>query len=141
MLSDRLLEGLEGIKQTSSTTWMAKCPAHDDGTASLSIRDVGDRVLVHCFGQGCSVHEVAAAVGLEISDLFERTADNYAVPSRVRQPFPARDVLAAVAEDVAIVAVAAAQIRQGYPLSEADDLALLSVEARLREAARLGGGL
>jgi hypothetical protein len=28
--------------------WMARCPAYDDHTPSLSIRDAGSKVLVHC---------------------------------------------------------------------------------------------
>lgn len=37
--------------------WMARCPAHDDSTPSLSISQADDRVLVHCFS-GCSQHAV-----------------------------------------------------------------------------------
>ena len=32
--------------------WFAKCPAHDEKTPSLSIREIDGKVLVHCFG-GC----------------------------------------------------------------------------------------
>lgn len=48
---------------------MAKCPAHDDQRASLSVR-VGDsgRVLVHCHA-GCKVTDVLAAIGLSLADL------------------------------------------------------------------------
>jgi hypothetical protein len=138
-IANRLLEGLEGVKQTSSTTWMAKCPVHDDRTASLSVRDIGDSVLVHCFGL-CPTSDVMAALGLNMADLFERTHD-YESPHRKRQPFPARDVLAAVAEDVVLVAVASVYLREGRALSEKDGNALLAAASRLREAARLGGGL
>ena len=38
--------------------WSARCPAHDDRTPSLSLRDTGDgRVLVHCHA-GCHKDEV-----------------------------------------------------------------------------------
>ncbi len=42
--------------------WMARCPAHDDRTPSLSLRDADDgTVLVHCFA-GCGQNEVITAL-------------------------------------------------------------------------------
>jgi hypothetical protein len=54
--------------------WIARCPAHDDHTASLSI-DVGDdgRVLVNCFA-GCAAEAIVAAIGLTMADLFSEGA-------------------------------------------------------------------
>ena len=50
--------------------WMARCPAHDDRSPSLSIREGRDgRVLAHCFG-GCALDAVIAALGLSCRDLF-----------------------------------------------------------------------
>jgi putative DNA primase/helicase len=33
--------------------WLARCPAHDDRRASLSLRDGEKRLLAYCFA-GCS---------------------------------------------------------------------------------------
>ncbi len=42
--------------------WIARCPAHDDRTPSLSILDADDRtVLVHCHA-GCEQDAVIAAL-------------------------------------------------------------------------------
>ena len=42
--------------------WMAQCPAHDDRTPSLSIRDADDgQVLVHCHA-GCDQGRVIATL-------------------------------------------------------------------------------
>ena len=42
--------------------WMARCPAHDDQTSSLSISDTeGGMVLVHCHA-GCDQERVIAAL-------------------------------------------------------------------------------
>lgn len=47
----------------------ARCPAHDDTRASLSVGLSGDgRVLLHCQA-GCSYDDVREAVGLERADL------------------------------------------------------------------------
>jgi hypothetical protein len=49
---------------------MAKCPAHDDRRASLSVGEGDDgRALIKCHA-GCSVEEVLNVVGLEMRDLF-----------------------------------------------------------------------
>lgn len=45
----------------SGSCWMAKCPAHDDRNPSLSIREVGGKVLVRCHA-GCSQSAVIAAL-------------------------------------------------------------------------------
>ncbi len=43
-------------------TWMARCPAHEDGTPSLSLRDGADgRLLARCFA-GCGQRDVIAAL-------------------------------------------------------------------------------
>ena len=45
--------------QRAGSSWLAPCPAHEDGTPSLALRD-GDagRVLVHCHA-GCDQEAVA----------------------------------------------------------------------------------
>ena len=50
--------------------WQAKCPAHEDGSPSLSIREGRDgRVLLNCFA-GCRLTSILNAVGLHIRDIF-----------------------------------------------------------------------
>ena len=55
---------------------MARCPAHDDKTASLSISEGSDRkVLLHCHA-GCIAESVCTACGLRFADLFPARADS-----------------------------------------------------------------
>lgn len=66
---DRFVEALRrrGIELRGN---MARCPAHDDTSPSLSLGVGRDgTVLLHCFA-GCSVEQVVAAVGLQPRDLF-----------------------------------------------------------------------
>lgn len=53
----------------------ATCPAHEDRTPSLSIREGdGELVLLHDHG-GCTVEAIVAALGLTMADLFPPNAD------------------------------------------------------------------
>ncbi|MBS4000587.1 MAG: hypothetical protein KGZ71_08905 [Desulfobulbaceae bacterium] len=46
------------------------CPAHDDGTASLSITESSDnKILLHCHA-GCNTKSILDAVGLTFKDLY-----------------------------------------------------------------------
>jgi hypothetical protein len=59
---------------------MARCPAHDDRTPSLSIAQGDDgRVLLKCHA-GCTHQAIAAALGIEARELF---------PPRTDTPVPA----------------------------------------------------
>lgn len=64
-----VLDRLRGVGP-SGIGHTAKCPAHDDRHASLSVA-LGDdgRVLLHCHA-GCTVDAVCRAVGLTMADLF-----------------------------------------------------------------------
>ena len=69
-----ILDDLHGKLEKSKRTGdklIARCPAHEDKTPSLSVTigDTGDSVLVHCFA-GCTTEEVVAALGLDMRDLF-----------------------------------------------------------------------
>ncbi len=58
----------------------ARCPAHDDKQASLTITETEDKILMHCF-TGCKTEDILKAVGLEIKDLNKKnwTKENYHV--------------------------------------------------------------
>jgi hypothetical protein len=75
---DVVVEALEArdlhVRSAGPDRYMARCPAHTDRDPSLSIRDAGDRVLVHCFG-GCEPDAIAAALGLTTADLFAPRVD------------------------------------------------------------------
>ncbi len=69
MRFDEILARFSDVKQ-SGNGWIAKCAAHDDGTASVSISKGSDgRALIHCHA-GCTVEAVCTALGLTLSDLF-----------------------------------------------------------------------
>ena len=76
---ERILGKLPDAKQSGSG-WTARCPAHEDRRASLSIAEGDDgRVLVRCHA-GCKVGAICAAVGLHVADLMP-TANMLPTPS------------------------------------------------------------
>ena len=66
---DLILANLDKVKSTGKHKWVACCPAHADRSPSLAIKEVGDRILIHCFS-GCLAAEVMGAIGMTMSDLF-----------------------------------------------------------------------
>jgi hypothetical protein len=80
---ETLLARLSGAKKAGNG-WSARCPAHDDRRASLSIaQDHDGTVLVKCHA-GCNTSAIVAAVGLKLADLFPTKAG--ATPTRNSKP-------------------------------------------------------
>src|SRR5262245_17392948 len=92
----KILDRLEKVRQTGTGRWIAHCPAHQDKTPSLSIRDLDDgRVLIKCFG-GCGAVDVLDSLGLDWGALFPPDARNLG-PTSSR--IPARDLLEIISEE------------------------------------------
>ena len=136
---DDLLCRLDKVRKTGPGRWIACCPAHDDKSPSLSIRELEDgRVLLHCHC-GCSPADVLAAVGLEFADLFppDSRAIGHANPER--RPFPAADVLRALNREALVVAAAAGFLLEGRALSDEDRERLGLAFERIQEAVAYSG--
>jgi hypothetical protein len=110
MSAAKLLERLQGVRQTGNARWLARCPAHEDRSPSLSVRELEDgTVLVKDFG-GCGAADVVAAAGLSLRDLFpERLLDDRRVRTSVAR-IPASDALVAIDHEAHVVAVIGADI-------------------------------
>ncbi|MFO1342612.1 MAG: DNA primase [Burkholderiales bacterium] len=107
-----LLALLDSVRNSRPGVWQARCPAHDDASPSLSVKEDRDgTVLIKCWA-GCSAQEVVNAVGLELRDLFPATTnfDHARIPQRERRPWQAIDVLRAVAAEVTVIAVVAGKL-------------------------------
>ena len=139
MSIDRFLGGLEKVRRTGPTTWIACCPAHVDKTPSLSVRDDAGKVLIHCFG-GCNVEDVFSSVGMQLTDLFP---DSRAFDERkrvTRNRVPAGDILAMLAVEAQIVCVAAMDIRRGLVPTEESMERLARANDRIRTAMEVVSG-
>lgn len=138
---DKVLPRLHKLRQRqggpSGGQWSACCPAHADGSPSLSVRETPDgAVLMHCFG-GCTVAEVCAALGLELHELFPPRAGKPQTQrdTEAPQPKPPRllspsHALALLRTEALLVTVAAGNLARGTPLSDADRRRLLQAAPR-----------
>jgi hypothetical protein len=133
MSATKLLDRLERVKETGHGRWLARCPAHQDKSPSLSIRELDDgRVLLHDFA-GCAVSDVLAAVGLTLSDLFpQRLPGHSYTPSHSR--IPARDLLQIISQETSVVAVIAADIIAKKNISNNDWQRLALAASRIGKA-------
>lgn len=67
---DNVLSRLDKVKPNGAAKWLACCPAHDDKSPSLSIKEADDgTVLIKCWA-GCTAADITAAIGLDLRDLF-----------------------------------------------------------------------
>jgi hypothetical protein len=134
---EELLSKLEKVKGRNGS-WTACCPAHQDKSPSLAIRETSDgRVLLHCFG-GCEVNSIVGALGMDLSDLFPPTHDYD--PSNPKKPvkpaFYATDLLRIISFEALVVSIAASDISKGKNLSETDMARMKLASQRIQEATR-----
>lgn len=135
---DAILSRLHRVKKTGRGSWLACCPAHNDRSPSMTLRECDDgRILAHCFG-GCSIAEIVASVGLGWDEWFPEKPQENAKP--YRRPFPSADVLEAVASDSALIAVTVANMANGEKITPEDYLAMLNAAGRIAEARRIAIG-
>lgn len=81
MLIDEFLTRVADAKPAGKG-YLAKCPAHPDDRASMSISE-GDSgaIVVRCFA-GCDAKDIVAALDLELKDLFPPREEPYRKPRR-----------------------------------------------------------
>lgn len=132
MRADELVARLQKVRQRSPGQWMACCPAHQDRSASLSIRDADGRVLLHCFA-GCETDDVLGAMGLRMTDIMPERLTHEAPRRRIGAP--AADMLRALERELTIVAIVASDIQEKREIRP-EDWARFSAAAALLIAAR-----
>src|SRR5689334_17712848 len=61
-MTDRLTNLIQRLRaKRVGSSWMARCPAHNDHNPSLSIREMDGKILVHCHA-GCPQSAVLTAL-------------------------------------------------------------------------------
>lgn len=128
-----ILPLLDGVRDTGPGRYMARCPAHDDKSPSLSVK-VDDKVLLHCFA-GCDIEDIVSALGLTFADLMPDAATDQR--GRCRRPRPnlsARDALIAMDHNALVVAVIGADLLEHHDIDEPTWTLLAQAVARIGAA-------
>lgn len=139
-----VLTRLEGVRPYGKGH-TARCPSHEDRTASLSIAQGNDgRLLVHCFA-GCSVHDIVGAIGLAVADLFPRRLSDASPEARKElQGLALKSQVKACASvldhEAGVVLIAAGDVGRGRALADADHARLALAADRIRAARVAIGG-
>jgi len=135
---DNFVSRLQKAKRTGTDSWIACCPAHDDKSPSMTIREVDEgKILVHCFAE-CSVENIVGALGLSLSDLMpDRAPDEVRKPRRM--PFNAADVLACSKSDASLIYVVMCDIDKGVQLTQEQITSAKKAAGRIYSAAQMGG--
>ncbi len=127
-----LISSLDGVKETGHGKYVARCPAHDDRSPSLSIRDCDDgRVLVHCHAQ-CQIEDVLDAVGLGFTDLMPERVGTEHSYKPLKSRFDARQVLAGLSHEIMVVCLIADRLASAA--NDDDQSRLLLAATRLNTA-------
>jgi hypothetical protein len=135
---DNLISKLDKPKRTGSGSWIARCPAHDDRSPSLTVREMPDgRILLKCHAE-CDTQAVLDAMGLKFSDLFPEPLGERLPP--VRRPFPAADVLETVMHDALLVQQIAIEVQRTAKVTPEQRALLAKVAAHISAARDLVNG-
>lgn len=128
-----ILAKLRKVRQSGPDRWTACCPAHQDRSPSLALRLMPDgRILLHDFG-GCDIEAITDALGITVSDLFAEPLARERLPA-IRAPFSAMDALRCLARESRVIAIAAADLTEGKPLTDADADRVALATGRIAEA-------
>ena len=65
---DLVLAKLDGVRSQHGY-WMARCPAHDDSRASLSVKRGTEQPVIFKCHAGCETADILGAIGLAVADV------------------------------------------------------------------------
>jgi len=64
-----VLNKLQKVKKLGGNEFQACCPAHEDKKPSLTLKQEGDHILLHCQA-GCSTEDIVKTLDMSMADLF-----------------------------------------------------------------------
>jgi hypothetical protein len=132
-----ITDRLEGVRRAGNG-YAARCPAHKDRSASLSLAEGNNgTVLLHCFA-GCEPASVLAAIGLTLADLFPERLKPQSAEERREFARAAREAQWAAALPVldfeSRVVLAAVEKQSTHGLDDTDRARLELAVQRIEDA-------
>jgi len=134
MTIDQLLTCLDKARRTGDGKWLACCPAHQDKSPSLAIKQTDDgKILIHCFA-GCEVDAIVSAVGLTLAALMP---DNPTYKKGSKPPkFNKYELFDRITYESTILSLAIRQLINNIPLTLNDQKRVLKAEEIIDDIAR-----
>lgn len=123
-----ILDRLDKLKANGKNKWTACCPAHNDKSPSLSIKDDGERILIHCFA-GCSNEDVVAAIGLNFSDLFADSRKDYDLKKRRKKGYRA-----VIESETLFLKMAKSNVEHGFVMTADDQKRIELAMSHIKQA-------
>lgn len=111
--AETLLARLENVREIRPGQWLARCPAHQDKSPSLSVKETSDGVILINDFAGCSSHDVLASVGLEFKDLYPEPLNRREGYGPTKNRIPAKDLLRCITNEAFITALVASDVASG----------------------------
>jgi len=126
-----LLNRFDGVRETGGGQYSCRCPAHEDKSNSLGIKQGdGERIMMNCFA-GCQTEDVLGAVGLTFKDILPSNDYNEQVKEKGFNPY---SVLKMIRDEVLIIGLASVDIKKGKALSNKEHDRLLKAIGNVRDA-------
>ena len=126
-----VLSRLDKVQRIGNDRYKAICPAHDDRSPSLAIKDDGGRLLLHCFG-GCETSDVLGAIGLDFADIMpDKAMGSF---KKDRKPFYAMDILGIIKLEATLAYIYASDMAKGLVLTSNDKERLFLAASRINHA-------
>jgi len=127
----QILSHFNKVSRTSKNNqYQCLCPAHNDRTASLSIKFNDDgRVLMNCFA-GCDIENILGSVGLSFNDIIPNRIDDLKPVGKIFNPYA---VLKSLRDETMIVLMMALSIRKKEQISDEDYDRFIIAYQRIRE--------
>ena len=131
MYIEDLLNRFDGVRETGGGQYSCRCPAYEDKSNSLGIKQGdGDRIMMNCFA-GCQTQDILSAVGLTFKDILPTNDYNKEVKEKGFNPY---SVLKMIRDEVLIIGLASADIKKGKALNDKEHDRLLKAIGNVRDA-------
>lgn len=131
---DLVLGRLENLRQIGRDRWRCACPVcggKNRSTLSIGIGDTG-AVLLRCWKEGCGPEQIAAAIGLQIEDLFP-PRESTGRPLQRRRLISASQALELLEEEMTFAVIVMNDMHHGLVLDEATRERMLLATAHVIE--------
>lgn len=139
MSAEQFLASCQRVKRMGPSRWVACCPAHDDSTPSLNVKEMPDGKVLAICRAGCSTQEILDAAHLPWSVMFAE--EQHGLYYReAKKAFPAADVLRALAFEALVVTIITSDLKAKKEIKQEEWDRLALAYSRIDAARKMALG-